>query len=59
MDTPKYQVAAYKRLLKKKNMMDCLDLVKVHSSFLWPRDDALASIKQYIDANSIEVSVTN
>jgi hypothetical protein len=38
--------------------LDCLDPVKVHSSLLQPRYDALASTEQYINANSIQINVT-
>jgi hypothetical protein len=37
----------------------CLDPVNVRGSLLWRRDDALASVKRYIDTISIRISVTN
>jgi hypothetical protein len=39
--------------------LDCSDLIKVHSLLLWPRDETSASIRQYTNANSCQINVTN
>jgi hypothetical protein len=61
--SPTYAVPFPQRIsvhfINSRTSLNYLELLKVRSSLFWPRDGASSSIKYCVDANSVQVNVTN